>query len=237
MPSPQVLPHVADLAPTKSGDPDMPTSPPKPPQAPHAPHAPQVLQSQQSRPAPRPGRQIRRCGRAVARPAWRALLLAGAVAAMLGMPAVAQAAATPAHATPASAALPVTPASAALPASQAAPASQTAPTGPADHAGPAHPASAVTTTAVQVFAHPAVPSGGICKVPGIGDIGGLLGFCAAGSGGIDALIRPPAGTPSTAKPTLYDQYGMAGQSWAAYDLQCSDMASLVGNNIAGVVFD
>ena len=29
----------------------------------------------------------------------------------------------------------------------------------------------------------------------------------------------------------------AGQSWAAFDLQCSDMASLVGNNIAGVVFD
>ncbi len=36
---------------------------------------------------------------------------------------------------------------------------------------------------------------------------------------------------------MYDSYGMAGQSWAAYDLQCSDMASLVGNNIAGVVFD
>jgi hypothetical protein len=30
---------------------------------------------------------------------------------------------------------------------------------------------------------------------------------------------------------------MAGQSWAAFGLQCSDMASLVGNNIAGVVFD
>ena len=112
MPSPQVLSHVADLAPTRSGDPDMPTSPPKSPQAPHA---PAVLRSQQSRPAPRPGRQIRRCGRAVARPAWRALLLAGAVAAMLGMPAVAQAAATPAHVTPASATLPASPASAALP--------------------------------------------------------------------------------------------------------------------------
>ena len=228
----------------------MPTSPPKSPQAPHA---PAVLRSQQSRPAPRPGRQIRRCGRAVARPAWRALLLAGAVAAMLGMPAVAQAAATPAHVTPASATLPASPASAALPGTQAAPA------GPADHASLAHSGSAVTTTAVQVPAHPAAPAGGICKVPGIGDIGGLFGFCAAGSsgivgdlnnicqpsvptpepatGGIDALIRPPAGTPSTAKPTLYDQYGMAGQSWAAFDLQCSDMASLVGNNIAGVVFD
>jgi hypothetical protein len=115
------------------------------------------------------------------------------------------------------------------------------------------------------------PSGGVCSVPGIGDIGGLLGFCAQGSsgiigdlnnicqpsvptpepatGGIDALISPPGtGAGSSAAgpvptinghktPTLYDSYGMAGQSWAAFDLQCSDMASLVGNNIAGVVFD
>ena len=204
--------------------------------------------------ASRPSRRIRRCGRAAARPAWRALLLTGAVAAMLGMPAVAQASATPAHvmlpATPAHAMFSAAPASAALPANPAAPASP---------ASPGQPAGVVTTTAVQVPAQPVAPSGGICSVPGIGDIGGLIGFCASGSsgivgdlnnicqpsvptpepatGGIDALIRPPAGTPSTAKPTLYDQYGMAGQSWAAYDLQCSDMASLVGNNIAGVVFD
>src|SRR5690349_2304406 len=258
MPSPQVLPHVADLAnSTRSGDPDMPTPPPKSPQAPLAPHAPQVLQSQQSRPAPRPGRQIRRCGRAVARPAWRALLLAGAVAALLGMPAVAQAAATPAHATlPASAASSMRYAG---PAGPSAPANPVSPATLASLAAPALPVGAVATTAIQVPTHAAAPAGGICSVPGIGDIGGLFGFCAAGSsgivgdlnnicqpsvptpepatGGIDALIRPPAGTPSTAKPTLYDQYGMAGQSWNAFDLQCSDMASLVGNNIAGVVFD
>ena len=100
--------------------------------------------------------------------------------------------------------------------------------------------------------------GGVCQVPGVGDIGGLLGFCAAGSsgligdinnicqpsvpapepatGGIDALIQPPAA--AVRQPaTLYDSYGVAGQSWAAYDLQCSDMTSLIGNNIAGVVFD
>jgi hypothetical protein len=173
--------------------------------------------------APRPGRRARR-RRAAARPAWRALLLAGAVAAMLGLPAVAQAA--------------VTPARAALPA---------------------------TTVSAQLPAQLAAPSGGVCSVPGIGDIGGLLGFCAQGSsgiigdlnnicqpsvptpesatGGIDALIRPPGtrtgvgGTGSQQPATLYDSYGMAGQSWAAFDLQCSDMASLVGNNIAGVVFD
>jgi uncharacterized membrane protein YgcG len=183
-------------------------------------------------------------------------LLAGAVVAMLGMPAVAQAAASPAHA-----ALPASPASLALPASPtglATPADHTGTASPAGLAGPALRASAVTTTAVQVTARPAASSG-ICQVPGIGDLGGLLGFCASGSsgivgdlnnicqpsvptpesatGGIDALIRPPAGSGSTGKPTLYDSYGMAGQSWAASDLQCSDMASLVGNNIAGVVFD
>ena len=37
--------------------------------------------------------------------------------------------------------------------------------------------------------------------------------------------------------TLYDSYGMAGQSWAAYDMQCSDMTSLIGNSVAGMVFD
>ena len=132
-------------------------------------------------------------------------------------------------------------------------------------AGSARVAPARTTAppglaAVQLPAQPLAPSGGICSVPGIGDIGGLFGFCQAGSsgiigdlnnicqpsvptpepatGGIDALISPAPSTANTKQPaTLYDQYGMAGQSWAAYDLQCSDMASLVGNNIAGVVFD
>ena len=37
--------------------------------------------------------------------------------------------------------------------------------------------------------------------------------------------------------TLYDNYGMAGQFWAAHGLQCSDMTSLIGNNVAGMVFD
>ena len=30
---------------------------------------------------------------------------------------------------------------------------------------------------------------------------------------------------------------MAGQTWAAYGLQCSDMTSLIGNSVAGMVFD
>ncbi len=98
---------------------------------------------------------------------------------------------------------------------------------------------------------------GLCSVPGIGDIGGLLGFCSLGSSGltgdlnnictpslpspepansgINALVAPPA----SGKPvkTLYAQDGVAGDFWAATNLQCSDMTSLIGNNVAGMVFD
>ncbi|HLJ98721.1 MAG TPA: hypothetical protein VKU39_02310, partial [Streptosporangiaceae bacterium] len=103
---------------------------------------------------------------------------------------------------------------------------------------------------------PAAP-GGLCQVPGIGDIGGLVGLCQAGSsgllgdlnnicqpsvpspeqatGGINAMVQPPGG--ANGGKTLYDNYGMAGPYWAAHDMQCSDMTALVGNNIAGMVFD
>ena len=103
---------------------------------------------------------------------------------------------------------------------------------------------------------PSAP-GGICQVPGIGDIGGLVGLCSAGSsgivgdlnnicepslpqpeqatGGIDAMVEPPSS--AAGGKTLYDNYGVAGQFWAAHGLQCSDMTSLIGNNVAGMVFD
>jgi hypothetical protein len=119
----------------------------------------------------------------------------------------------------------------------------------AQHAGPA-----VTATTV---ADVTTSGGGLCSVPGIGDIGGLLGFCALGSsgltgdlnnicqpslptpepadGGIDSMIEPPASGKQPA--TLYDEYGVAGDYWAATNLQCSDMTSLIGNNVAGMVFD
>jgi len=100
-------------------------------------------------------------------------------------------------------------------------------------------------------------TGGLCSVPGIGDIGGLLGFCAAGSSGVlgslnnvcqpsppspepaNAGINAMVAPPSTGRPpaTLYDQYGVAGDYWSATNLQCSDMTSLIGNNVAGMVFD
>jgi hypothetical protein len=127
-------------------------------------------------------------------------------------------------------------------------------------AAAASPAQASHTTQTTRAAQPAQPSGGVCSVPGIGDIGGLLGFCSSGSGtigdlnnictpalqqpeqatsGIDSMIAPPqsgSAVPAGGK-TLYDNYGMAGQYWAAYGLQCSDMTSLIGNNVAGMVFD
>ena len=126
------------------------------------------------------------------------------------------------------------------------------------------PAMAATTTATTPTATtattanltPAAP-GGVCQVPGIGDIGGLVGLCAQGSsgivgdlnnictpslpqpeqatGGIDAMVEPPAA--AAGGNTLYDNYGIAGQFWAAHGLQCSDMTSLIGNNVAGMVFD
>src|SRR5215469_13020782 len=172
----------------------------------------------------------------VPRPVRRLLLLLGVIAAVAGLPGTAQAAVSPAG-----------PASVAIPAALTARVLVASPAHPASPARPAHSASP---------ASPTVP-GGVCQVPGIGDIGGLLGFCTAGSsgligdlnnicqqsapapesatGGLDALIRPPASAVRQSA-TLYNTYGMAGQSWSAYGLQCSDFASIIGNQVAGVVF-
>jgi len=117
--------------------------------------------------------------------------------------------------------------------------------------------SAELTSATVTSAHATATSGGLCSVPGIGDIGGLLGFCALGSsgltgelnnvcqpslptpepanGGIDSMVAPPSAGKQPS--TLYDDYGVAGDYWAATNLQCSDMTSLIGNNVAGMVFD
>ncbi len=115
------------------------------------------------------------------------------------------------------------------------------------------PVAAVTLAARS----PAV-TGGVCSVPGIGDIGSLVGFCQAGqsgltgdlnnickpslpspelaNSGIDSLVRPVA-APGPRNGTLYDSYGTSGDFWAATNLQCSDMTSLIGNNVASMVFD
>jgi len=117
-------------------------------------------------------------------------------------------------------------------------------------------ATGTTPATLTDVVTPALP-GGVCQVPGIGDIGGLIDLCSAGSsgivgdlnnicepslpnpeqatGGINAMIEPPAA--AAGGKTLYDSYGIAGQFWAAHGLQCSDMTSLIGNNVAGMVFD
>jgi hypothetical protein len=93
-------------------------------------------------------------------------------------------------------------------------------------------------------------------VPGIGDIANLFSLCQGGglsgdlnnicqpsvpepeqaNSGIDAMVKPPA-SPGKQPSTLYGSYGIAGQYWAATNLQCSDMTSLIGNNVASMVFD
>src|SRR5580658_7158832 len=127
---------------------------------------------------------------------------------------------------------------------------------PALAATNAAPASQVRLTSLVTPAQTQEP-GGVCQVPGIGDIGGLVGLCSQGSsglvgdlnnicepslpqpepatGGVDSMIEPPAA--AAGGKTLYDNYGIAGQFWAAHGLQCSDMTSLIGNNVAGMVFD
>src|SRR5262249_5275145 len=96
---------------------------------------------------------------------------------------------------------------------------------------------------------------GFCAQGSSGIIGDLNNICRPSvptpppaTGGIHALIRPPGsrtGPPARPVPPIRGpktpppsgRHGLAGPAWAAFDLQCSDMASLVGNNIAGVVFD
>jgi hypothetical protein len=51
------------------------------------------------------------------------------------------------------------------------------------------------------------------------------------------MVAPPPSSSGKQPATLYDEYGVAGDYWAATNLQCSDMTSLIGNNVAGMVFD
>jgi TrbL/VirB6 plasmid conjugal transfer protein len=148
------------------------------------------------------------------------------------------------------------PASAATtaPAAPVATSAQAASTAPAAPSATAAPAVLLAVNSRNALLQPA---GGICSVPGIGDIGSLAGLCQAGSSGlggelnnictpgtpqpelagsgINSLITTPGSQPTGV--TLYDHYNLAGQYWAAYGLQCSQMTSLIGNNVAGMVFD
>jgi hypothetical protein len=169
----------------------------------------------------------------------RTVLVLAVLAAVLGVPRALQPAAAPPGTVQANTVPAVTASAARSPS--------------AVHADARRPVAAVTLAARQ----PVAP-GGACSVPGIGDIGSLLGFCTLGqsgltgdlnnicqpslpdpepaNAGINSLVRPPAS--SGAQPaTLYASYGVAGQFWASTNLQCSDMTSLIGDNVASVVFD
>jgi hypothetical protein len=128
---------------------------------------------------------------------------------------------------------------------------------PAAPAASAARAAANGTAAASGSAATTAAAGGLCSVPGIGDIGGLVGLCSLGTSGltgdlnsicspslpdpepadsgIDAMVAPPANGKQP--DTLYQEDGVAGDFWAATDLQCSDSTSLIGNEVAGVVFD
>jgi TrbL/VirB6 plasmid conjugal transfer protein len=199
----------------------------------------------------------------------KSLLVLGLLATVLGSSAATAVAATvhPAGPRPAAKAVTVRMGAARTGAAQTVAKRAAVQTGPAAVLHPAARTSypqafltAVTTspaTSPPGTGAPAVePAGGICSVPGIGDIGNLLNLCHGGgltgdlnnicqpslpqpepaNGGIDAIIRPPA-SPGPQGKTLYDNYGVAGQFWAATDMQCSDMTSMIGNNVAGMVFD
>ena len=52
----------------------------------------------------------------------------------------------------------------------------------AEHAAPASTAARLAPGQRNALVTPAAADGGICNVPGVGDIGGLIGLCKAGSG-------------------------------------------------------
>ena len=186
-------------------------------------------------------RQIRGLHRFPHRP----VLVLAVLALVLGLPLAGHSAAALAAAAP-------SPASAA----SAAAAPQVA-RGPAEAATRLAGTTSAPVAAVTTAVRQPAPQGGVCGVPGIGDIGSLLGFCQLGSSGlsgdlnnicqpsvptpepanagIDSMVKPPASGKQPA--TLYGSYGIAGQYWAATNLQCSDMTSLIGNNVASMVFD
>ena len=147
------------------------------------------------------------------------------------------------------------PATTSASAATSAPAARSAPAATVAHAEVTGQTAHVAQYQLTALTRPGALDAGICNVPGVGDIGNLVGLCNAGSGiigdannlclpstptpelatsGINSMITTP-GQPNT--KTLYDQYALAGQYWAATDLTCSQMTSQIGNNVAGMVFD
>jgi TrbL/VirB6 plasmid conjugal transfer protein len=199
-------------------------------------------------PLPRAGR------RRPARRSARALLLAAAILAFVFSGLFMSRPASAATSSPAAQAATSARAAASAQTAKAAESAKTAQSAKAAGSAKAVPALLLAANSRNALLQ---PDGGICNVPGVGDIGALAGLCQAGnsglsgelnnictpgvpqpelaSSGLNSLITTPGSQPTGV--TLYDHYGMAGQYWAAYGLQCSQMTSLIGNNVAGMVFD
>jgi hypothetical protein len=129
----------------------------------------------------------------------------------------------------------------------AAAAQQAAPAAAAAHQ-PAARAQLDAVARPAAVAAPAAASSGICNVPGVGDIGSLIGACGPGSGIVGDVngqcknppvpeppgesisgwleiqpARPPAPAAAfgpRAASTEFSQYGYAGLNWVNYDQPC-----------------
>ena len=117
------------------------------------------------------------------------------------------------------------------------------PAGRRDHAGGAVTGGAPAGSARYPVSATSADCSGSARWGQSGLTGDLNNICQPSlpspelaSSGIDSLARPVV-APGPQNGTLYDNYGTSGDFWAATKLQCSDMTSLIGNNVASMVFD
>ncbi|MEU7896632.1 type IV secretion system protein [Nonomuraea sp. NPDC049152] len=85
----------------------------------------------------------------------------------------------------------------------------------------------------------ALPSGTAAAAAPFCDLSPDLAPQLVGSG-VDGLLQAPppeAGTAAPQATTNYARYGMAGQFWHTDDLGCSDVAAMLGNSWANMIFD
>jgi len=102
-----------------------------------------------------------------------------------------------ANAVPSATAAPAATAAAAVPAVTSAPAATAAPAATTAHAEVTGQTARVAGNQLTALVTPAALDAGICNVPGVGDIGNLVGLCNAGSGIIgDANNLCLPGTPA-----------------------------------------
>ncbi|GAA2369712.1 type IV secretion system protein [Nonomuraea africana] len=85
----------------------------------------------------------------------------------------------------------------------------------------------------------ALPSGTAAAAAPFCDLSPDLAPQLVGSG-VDGLLQPPPPDAAAAAPqatTNYARYGMSGQFWHTEGLGCSDVAAVLGNSWANMIFD